>query len=342
MHIHTSTPSHIGRSTGRLMRALALADGHETGTVAFCESQNWLEKAAIIDVVKAGVGGSNTSDLPFNDVVVDFLETIRPYSILSRLNRVRLVPSRTRTIAFGAGASAAVVAEMKPIPMSKVSLLGLAVEPIKIGALAVVSKELVESQARGVDEAIADDLAAAVGEADDIAFFSPSSAGSVLHEAPTAASSGSTLADVDADLQKAMELLAAAGGKLQDAVWVLSPAAAGKLALMRGAGGALAHPDIGPNGGSLSKIPAITSESAHGLIGLLDQRGILVNSDARTTITMSHNTTLQLSDTPTIAPSAPVELVSVFTTESVAFKAVLHRGWQTRAGAGAYISGGIW
>lgn len=338
MHTHT----HTGRSTGRLMRALALADGNVDGSIAFCESQNWLEKAAIIDVVKAGVAGSRTSDLPFNDVVADFLEAIRPYSILSRLDRVRLVPSRTRSIAFGAGTRASVVTNLKPIPMSRATFLGLTVEPLKIGALTVVTKELIQSQARGVDEAIAEDLAAAVGEAEDEAFFLPSSAGSVLHGAPTAISAGTTLASVDADLQKAMELLTIAKGKLQDAAWVLSPEAAGKMALMRGTGGALAYPDIGPNGGSILKIPAITSESAEGHLGLLDQRGILVNSDARTTITLSHDTTLQMNDAPTQVADAPADLVSLFVTESVAFKAILYRGWKARAGAGAYITGGIW
>lgn len=340
--MHHNHPQHTGRSTGRLMRALALSAGDEIGAIAFCEAQNWLEKSQIVEVVKAGVAGVRTSDLPFNDVVADFLETIRPYSILSRLDRIRMVPSRTRSIAFGAGTRASVVAEHKPIPMSKVAFLGLTVEPVKVAALSVVTKELIQSQARGVDEAIADDLAAAVGEAENAAFFSPDAVGSVMHGAPHAASAGTTLANVDADLQKAMELLTAAKGKLRDAVWVLSPEAAGKMAAMRGTGGALAYPDIGPNGGQIMQIPAITSESAAGYLGLLDQRGLLVNSDARTTIALSHNTTLQMTDAPTTAPAAPVELVSMFTTESVAFKAVLYRGWQARAGAGAYIAGGIW
>lgn len=324
------------------MRALALANGDSIGAISFCESQNWLEKSSIIDIVKAGVASARTADLPFNDVVLDLLEAIRPYSILSRLDRVRQVPSRTRSIAFGTGTTAHVVAEHKPIPMSRVNFNGLTVEPIKVAALSVVTKELLQSQAKGVDEAIADDMAAAVGQAEDAVFFLPTVAGSVLNGAPTAVSAGSTLANVDADLQKAMDLLTAAKGKLTDAVWVLSPEAAGKLAGLRGTGGAPAFPGIGPNGGELLKIPAITSEAADGYLGLLDQRGILVTSDVRTTIALSHNTTLQMSDAPTSAPTAPVELVSMFATESVAFKAILYRGWQARAGAGAYISGGIW
>lgn len=333
----------IGRTTGRLMRALALSDGNYEASIAFSEAQNWIEKNAIVEVLKAGVGGLTSGSLPSaNEAVADFLAALRPYSILSRLERVRKVPSRVRTIAFGAGATAYVVGERQNIPMSKAALDGLTVEPKKIAALTVATNELLNSQAQGVDQSIADDLAAAVGEAEDAAFFLPTVAGSILNGAPNAASAGATIANIDTDLQKAVELLLAAGGKLQDAMWVLSPEAAAKVGGLRGTGGALAFPDLGPNGGQLLKLPAITSERADGYLGLIDQRGVLTNSDVTTQISLARNTTIQMSDSPTNAPTAPVQFVSMFTTESTAFKAVLLRGWQTRAGAGAYIAGGIW
>lgn len=332
----------IGRTTGRLMRSIALADGNYDSSIAFAEGQNWLEKNAIVDVLKAGVSALGTGNLPANDVAADFLAALRPYSILSRLDRVRAVPSRTRVIAFGAGATAYVVGQRRNIPMSRAQLAGLTVEPIKIGALSVATKELLQSPAQGIDQAIANDLAAATGEAEDAAFFLPGTTGSILNGGPTAVSAGSTLANIDTDMQKAVELLLAAGGKLQDAVWVLSPEAAAKLAGMRGTGGALAYPEISPNGGELLNLPALTSERSDGYLALLDQRGILVNSDPAVKISLSSNTSVQMSDTPTNLPDAPVQFVSMFTTESVAFKAVLNRGWATRPGAGAYISGGIW
>lgn len=324
------------------MRALAVAGGDRDGATAFAESQLWLEKTAIVTALKSAVGDLNTGALATNDVVVDFLAAVRPHSILARLDRVRKVPSRTRLIAFGTGATAYVVGERQAIPMSKTALLGIVVEPRKVAALTVTTKELVQSQAQGVDQAIATDLATAVGEAEDGAFFVPTSTGSILNGAPTAVSAGTTLANIDTDLQKAIELLLAAGGQLQDALWVLSPEAAAKLAGLRGTGGALAFPGMGPNGGTLLGLPAITSASADGYIGLLDQSGIMVGSDASAEITWSPNALLQMSDTPTSPPTAPVSMVSIFQTEAIAFKAVLHRGWKTRAGAGAYISGGAW
>ena len=335
------TNKSIGRTAGRYIRSIALAEGQTAAAEAYAEAQNWIDKTAIISQIKAAVSGSTLADIPQTDVGADFMMALRPRAILSRLDRARKVPSRVNMIAFGAGTKAYPVNERKLIPVSRTDMNGIQVIPIKVGGISVVTNELLNNSIPGTDEALAADLALAVGEAEDATFFSPAVPGSIMNTAPTAASSGTSLANVDADLQKAVELLLAAGGKLRDGAWIMAPESALKLAGMRGTGGALAFPNIGVDGGELLKLPVITSESASGYLGLIDQSGVLVSGDARAEITLARNATLQMSDTPDDQLTA-TSYVSMFQTECTAIKGVLHRGWKARAGSASYISGGLW
>jgi len=294
-------------------------------------------------VLKAGVSALRTSDLPSTTVRDDFIAALRPYAILSKLDKAPQVTPRMRLLAFGTGTVAYRVGERKNIPISRPGLLGVTVEPLaKVAALTVATKETLATPGASIDVALARDLVAAVGQKEDMVFLDPAEADSVLSGAPNAASAGTTLANIDADMQKAIELLLAAGGKLRDAVWVLTPVAATKLAGMRGTDGALAFPDIGPNGGTLLKLPAIVSEAADGFLSLIDQSRVLVEKDVGAEVSLSENAMLQMTDDPTDLPDAPVTMVSIFQTECVAFKAVLYRSWKVLSGAGAYITGGIW
>ncbi|AEB82847.1 phage major capsid protein [Alicycliphilus denitrificans] len=332
-----------GRSVGRLIRSLAMSDDMDAAA-AFIEAQNWVEKDAIGRVMKAAVPGLHLGSLPADTITADFMAALRPYAVLSRLDKARRVPTKTRVIAFGAGAAAFRVGERKPIPISRASLVGIQIDSKpKVAGVSLATRELLAVPGIETDIALGLDLAAATGAAEDAVFLDPTVTGSILNGAPTAVSVGVNTTGVDADLQKAIELLLAAGGDLRDAAWVLSPAAAAKVAGLRGTGGAASFPGIGPNGGELLGLPALTSATAAGKLILIDQSGIIVDRDAGAEITRAESATLQLSDAPTEPPTAPEQLVSLFQTDAVAIKAVLHRGWAVRAGSVAtYITGGTW
>lgn len=337
MTLHQAT----GRTAGRFIRTIGIAQGNMDAAVAYVEAQNWDNKAAIIGHIKSPVSGIELSDVPATAVGSDFLEAVRPRSILGRLERVRQVPSRVNMIAFGAGAVAFPVDEKQFIPVSRAELNGIQVTLRKVGGISVVTNEALQNATNGTDTALCNDLAEAVGEAEDKTFFDPAFSGSLLNGAPTAVSAGTTLANVDTDLQKAVDLLLATGGKLRDGVWVMTPEAAVKLAGMRGTGGAPAFPGIGIDGGELLKMPVITSESADGLLGLVDQSGLLVSGDSRAEISLARNTTIAMNDGPESDPSELI-YVSMFQTECTAIKGVLCRGWKARPGSASYISGGLW
>lgn len=332
-----------GRSVGRLIRVLALADDPGAAQ-AFLQAQSWVERDTLAHVTKAAVPGLNLGSLPADTMNADFLAALRPHAVLSRLDKARRVPAKTRVIAFSAGAAAYRVGERKPLPISRAALAGITLDPKpKVAGVSLATRELLSIPGLETDVALGQDLAAATGQAEDAWFLDPTAPGSALNSAPTAVSVGVNTTGVDADLQKAIELLLAAGGDLRDAVWVLSPAAAAKVAGLRGTGGAASFPGIGPNGGELLGLPVLTSTAAAGKLVLLDQSGVLIDRDAAAEISRAESAMLQLDNAPTEPPTAPANMVSVFQTDCVAVKAVMRRGFAVRAGSVAtYITGGTW
>ena len=192
-----------GRSVGRLIRSLAMSDDMDAAA-AFIEAQNWVEKDAIGRVMKAAVPGLHLGSLPADTITADFMAALRPYAVLSRLDKARRVPTKTRVIAFGAGAAAFRVGERKPIPISRASLVGIQIDSKpKVAGVSLATRELLAVPGIETDIALGLDLAAATGAAEDAVFLDPTVTGSILNGAPTAVSVGVNTTGVDADLQKA-------------------------------------------------------------------------------------------------------------------------------------------
>ena len=207
-----------------------------------------------------------------------------------------------------------------------------------IAAITVVTQEVLEDTSNEAQLAITDDLAAAVAAAENLSFISPNESGSVLDGAPTFASTGSALANVDADLRSLVALVP--GADRPGAPFVMRKTTATYLATLRGSGGAAAYPDIGPQGGALLKVPVLVSQAAEyadspptGFIGLLNPSAILWN-EGDVILSSSTNAGLVMDDDPD-SSALPV---SMFQANAVALKAVRRAAWYAKPGAGAYFT----
>ena len=331
-----------GRTAGRFLRTLAVSEGLVDSASAFLAGQRWVDKTEVEIAVKTAVSGLGFDDIASQPAGTDFLATLRPRSILGRLTAARHVPFRQRVIVFGTGTRASVVASGAPIPLSKASITGDIIEPVKVGGLSVLTGEtLAMSGGVAADQAIADDLAMAVASAEDVLFIDPAQPGSALAGATPIPSSGSTLAQIDADLAAAVDALIAGGSTLLSAAWVMSSHTATKLGLLRGSGGAPAYPDIGGTGGTLLKMPVIVSDTAANVIVLIDQSGIVIGDGGAVRVALAESASVQMLDNPSnnaLTPT-PTTAISMFQTNSIAIRAIVESGWLVRPGAAQYISG---
>lgn len=307
-----------GMTAARTIRSLAVAKGNAADAQLFAETQGWLDRHAIT----RSLDTSGAEGL-LSPASVDFVEALRPLSLVGRL-ALRRVPERTKLVINEQGAAVAWTAERGVKLVTDLVLGAVELEPRKVAAMLVVSAEILRSSSVAAERLLLADLAGATAEALDVAFLDADGDGtdeapaSITHGAPTRTAT----ADLDADLRA---LLDAFTGNLGTAAWIMSPSRAARLALARGTGGALLHPNLGATGGALAGVAVFTSEHAPpDEIILIDQAAIAF-ADSGAILDVTRHATLDLDETA---------LVSLWQRNLVALRAERFVAWQVlRAGS---------
>ena len=208
--------------------------------------------------------------------------------------------------------NAGFVAEGRPKPFSAPSMELVTLIPYKVAGGFVQTEEHVRKASRAGELALAQDGAAKIAQATNLAFIDPhggpdaeTSPGSVTYGATTISSSGSSLTQVSSDLAAMIAVFSTDDEALTRAVWIMSPKTATSLALLRGTGGAPAFPGIGAKGGQLLGLPTLVTELAlasgspnESFIVLLDPAQVLLADPGRVSIEMSREASIQLDDAP--------------------------------------------
>jgi HK97 family phage major capsid protein len=335
-----------GQTFVRTIKSLGVARGDPAGAMAYAQGQNWANERDVVASIKATVTPLGTDNYPLpTPAASDFAEFIRPLTIIGKLTGLRGVPARVRVIAATSGSTAYWSGERNPRPISRMTFAGDTLEPLSVIAMLVTTTELLRSSSPSAESILSRDLAFAAVQAMDQAFIDPANAGSagvkpasITNGATTIHSSGNSLANIDSDLALLIEALADAGSDLTWATFILRPRTALYLSLLRGTGGALAHPGMSVKGGTLAGLPAIVSAASPSDVGspqeggeitLLDPSQIIVVDDGGSALEISRQTALAMSDSPT----SPTTLVSMWQSEAAALKITRWANWQRcRAG----------
>lgn len=314
-------------------------------------ASRWGHSSKALDVIKSAVAGAGTGSgewgaelSEMTAAAAEFLDAIRPRTVLGKLQGVRRVPANTPVVTTGAG-SAAFWAGTKAAPLSRSAFDRVLLRPLTIVALQVFSKDLLESADPAAEALIHRDLANAVAELGDSAFLDAANAGvagespaSIAYGAPAFAATG----DLADDLEAALGML---DGALDTAAWVMHPRLAASIGLRAGGRGVAA--DLGARGGSLAGLPVLTSEAAQfdsdgGSIVLVDAAGVVV-VDEGAEFSATADASIEMDDAPTgdaTGPTAATSLVSLFQTDSVGIKVVRRINWMRARAAGAIVING--
>lgn len=289
-------------------------------------------------IVKAVVSALDTTDFGTPEAE-EFFSLVREQSVLGRLNGLRRIPFNVRMLSVVGGTSAYWVGQGKWKPLSKPSLDGATLDPMKIATLVVATEEAMRANP-ATELILLDDMKRAVSESLDEAFLDPDNAG-VANEMPPSVTFGLTpvtsTGDPAADIAA---LVAAFGGDFSAAYFITDPTTATQIALARDAGGSFAFPDAGPRGGSILGIPLLVSrgsprDSSGGQLALIDPTGIAANVEG-IRVETSGEASLQMRDDPT---DPATTLVSLYQTNSVAWIAEAGANWDVqRAGSVALIT----
>ena len=332
-------------TAGRFLQCLALAKGSPSVAARIAQGhQDWVDRDMINKAFLAAVAPITTTDYPYAYTPIGdaFLSALRSFSVPRQLANLRRVPMLTRIYADAVGIVGVEVAESAAIPVLKGNWSTKTLTPRKFAGIVVQTDELVASTSPTASAAIADDLAEATAEAENFAFCNPETANSVLHDAPNFSGTGTSLAQVDADIKRLVDLVP--GAFRPGAAFVMTKETATFLALLRGSAGVPAYEDITPQGGLLLGLPVLITSAAQLVgspptrtIGLLSPSAIFWADDSKAVLTASRQAALKMDDAATATPGT---MVSMFRTNATAMKALLESSWYARSGSGAFFVSG--
>jgi HK97 family phage major capsid protein/HK97 family phage prohead protease len=346
----------------RYAKCLAISTKTHQPIVGVAEQLYGKTDPDLIDIVKAAVSAmttSNTSELIGNEGgFADFVEFLRPMTVLGRFGTGNIpsltrIPFRVPLISEASESDAQWVGEGKAKPLTRMTAGRTELNPLKIATIAVQTMELIRDSSPSSDILIRNSLAKAIAKRSDLSFIDPTNApsagvrpGSILNGVTATLNSSATGADgVREDVQALIGAFVAANNALQSGVWVMSATYALRLMMMLNPLGQREFPGISMQGGTFFELPVVVSNYLTDYVALVNAEDIWVADEGGVDIAMSTEASLEMdsapshdSDTPT-----PAELVSMFQTNSVAFRAERTINWaRRRASAVAWMDNITW
>lgn len=355
----------IGFARLAKVKALAKLDGESVRTVA---KELYGEDSAVYGLVtKAAVPAGTTQEGNWaanlvgegTDVIADFVEFLRPRTILGRFGQggvpgLRNVPFNVPLVGQTEGGQGYWVGEGKAKPLTRLGFERNILDIFKVANIAVVTEELLRRSSPAAEALLRDSLAAAIAARLDTDFINPAKAAvsgvspaSITNGITGIASSGNDADAIRADIRALMAAFIAAYNAPTSGVWLMGSVTALALSMMVNPLGQAEFPGITMSGGTFNGMPVIVSDYLPaGIVVLANASDIYLADEGGIQVDMSREASLEMADNPSHnsdTPTGATSLVSMFQTNSVAFRVERYINWaRRRASAVAYLTGVNW
>lgn len=336
-----------------IAKTLARLDGVDAGGIA---QRRWgKSNPQLVQVIRAAVagGGSGTGEWGSELVTADtrytgdFIEYLYGLTVFDRLP-LREVPANVTIKGQDGTATGYWVGESKSIPVSKADFSTVNLSPLKVAALAVVSKELLRDSSPSAEMLVRDALGNACAQRVDQTFLGTAAASAgvspagILNGLTAGSTAGNDIDGVIADV-KALYAGFITAHNASGLQFVTTESLAKSLGLIQNALGNFAFPGLSASGGLLLGDPLVAgSNVAAKAMILLKPSDIYKIGDRGVEVSLSTEAAIEMSDAPageSDTPTANTSVVSMFQTDSVALKIVRPLNFaKRRASAVAYIS----
>jgi hypothetical protein len=351
-----------GIGFARIAKCIGMAKG-SMGDAARIAEARYGEASSTAGVFKAAVSaGSTLSGSWAEDLVgdtssafADFVEFLRPQTILGKFGQngvpdLRRVPFRVPLVSQTAGGEGYWVGEGAAKPLTAFDFSRTTLEPLKVANIAVLTEEVIRDSSPSAEAIVRDALRDALVQRLDIDFVNPAKA-AVAGISPASITNGSTDdiassgADADAirlDVRSVFARFIAANNAPSTGVWIMSATNALALSMMVNPLGQSEFPGISMTGGTFQGLPVIISEHVGNVIILVNAQDIYLADDGGIAIDLSREASLQMDNAPTMNSTTPtpIAMVSMFQTNSVAFRAERTINWARRRPTSvAYLTG---
>ncbi len=353
----------------RYARCMGLAYKMKTDSLRIAQELYGERDPVVVEMIKAAgtavaaMATSNAAELIGNEGgFADFVEFLRNRTIVGRFGTngipsLRQIPFRVPLISQSTAGTAYWVGEGDGKPLTRATFGRTELAPLKVAVIAVATMEVLRDSSPAAERLIRDDLANAVIERTDLSFIDPTvtavpnvSPASITNGAESIVAQSYTDADdVRTDVRALMQKFIDAKNPLTSGVWIMSATNALALSMIKNALGQAEFPAITINGGMFEGLPVLVSDHIGDYVALVNASDIWLGDDGGISIDMSQEASLQMvagdDEGATVHSVTPVatSLVSMWQTNSVAFRAERTMNWaRRRASAVAYLSGVAW
>lgn len=346
IHVTSNLPK--GTRFTRYCMALARAKGdlmlaHEIAKSA------WADTPEVASIIKTATAAGSTTDttwaaplVQYQDMANEFIELLRPQTIVGRIPSIRRVPFNVRLPRQTGGGVYQWVGEGKAKPVGSLAFDTVTLQWAKVAGIIVLTDELVRMSNPSAEALVRDDMLNGIAKYIDQQFIDPTVA-AVSNVSPASVTNGVT--PVHATGTTADDFRADAASMWSDTflgqnlaptsgVWVMSNTTAMYLSLMMNTLGQPEFPTITPTGGTLLGYPVVTSESLEadsngGFIAFLNASDILLSEDSLM-IDASKDASLQMDTAPDEPGSASTVLVSLWQRNLIGLRAERYINWSKR------------
>jgi HK97 family phage major capsid protein/HK97 family phage prohead protease len=302
--------------------------------------------------LKAAIAPGSSTDAAWagplvnQNIANDFIELLRPATILGKIPGLRQVPFNTKVPSQTAGGTYGWVGEAKPKPVTKLAFASTSLGITKVAGIIVLTEELVRLSSPSAEALCRADMVAGIAQFLDAQFIDPAVAAvagvnpaSITNGAPTAAATTNPMADI----MGLINHFATNNIAVDGVTFIMSAANALALSFRSNLDGSPQYPGITINGGTYKGLTFITSQAAGGNVIALQPQLILYADDGGVTIDASREASLQMDSAPMSPSDATTVYVSLWQTNTVGLRAERFINWnKASANAVKYLTATAW
>lgn len=341
--------ANVPQGTAFVRYACALLTCHGNRHEAAEYAKRWDDSTPEVGLLlKAAVAPGTVTDATWaaplvnQTIASDFIELLRPATILGRIPGLRTVPFNTKVPSQTAGGTYGWVGEANPKPVTKLAFAAETLAIAKAAGIIVLTEELVRLSNPSAEALARNDMIAGIARFLDQQFIDPAVAAvagvnpaSITNGAPTAVATTNPLADI----MSLLSHFATNNIPVSGVTIIMSEVNALALSFARNPDGSAQFPGIGIGGGSFAGINIVTSQAAAGLVIAVQPSLILYADDGGVTIDASREASLQMDSAPMSPADATTVYVSLWQNNLVGLRAERFVNWKRVGASVKYLTG---
>jgi HK97 family phage major capsid protein/HK97 family phage prohead protease len=251
------------------------------------------------------------------NLVSEFLEMLRPMTLIGRIPGLRTVPFNIKVPSQTGGGTYAWVGEGQPKPLTAATFGQVTLGVAKAAGIIVLTDELVRFSSPSAEALVRDEMLQGITRFLDAQFIDPTiaavtdvSPASITNGVSGTAASDTTEAAAKADLNALLQGLADDNYPLGEIVLITSESIAFALGGLENALGQQSFM-LSVGGGEIRGVPVVTSNSVGAQIVAVHAPSIFVADEGGVEIDMSREASVQMDDSPDPAESVDADTVMV-------------------------------